>query len=156
MVGTLDTELVKFIENLNADVIGFLDRCYNTGREAIDTAAPEDKAAAIEKAIADYTALVKEISLLMSDNDPAFFSYSYADYPLLIGKYYYQKPGGVSASNFAAYVRSATSSTIVKNVDPDTGEELTYLGESYIYFDSPYGIYYKWLEKFGFLPVKKD
>jgi len=152
MVGNLDTELVKFLEVLNKDLVGILDQCYNNGRTAIDAAAPADKAAAVEKAIADYTALVKEISLLMGENDAAFFSYEPRDFPILIGKYFYQKLAGVSASNFAEYVKSATSPTIVKKVDVDTGEELTYLGEAYIYFDSPYGIYYKWLQKFGFLP----
>ncbi len=158
IVGNLDTELVKFLEKINTQLIGALDQCYANGRAAIDAAqTAEEKAAAVEQAIADYTALVREIRILMADNEPEFFSYTAANFPLLMYTYNMRScPGGVSATNFAEYVRSATNSTVIKKVDSDGAELLIPdVGEPYYYYDSPYGIYYKWMQKFSFLPKEE-
>ena len=158
LIGNLDTELVKFLETINTQLIGVLDTCYANGRTAIDAATtPEEKAAAIEKAIADYTALVKELSSLLGDNEPSAFVYARASFPLLYNTYGVTKcPGGVGAETFAENIRNATSYTITKKYDSSTGAELTYNGEPYYYYDSPYVIYYKWMQKFGFLPKETE
>ena len=159
MLGNLDTELVKFLEQLNEELIGALDKCYALGREAIDAATtPEEKATKINEAIAAYTALVKEIGILMGDNDPAFFTYTAKQFPILNSSTYNMRscPGDVSDAAFAEFVRNATSSTIIKKVNPETGKELTTEdGEAYYYYDSPYVIYYKWMQKFNFLPAEE-
>lgn len=153
IVGNLDTELVKFLEKINTQLVGVLDECYAAGRAAIAAATtPEEKAAAIEKAIADYTVLVKELSVLLGDNEPSAFVYNRANFPTLAKYGYSSCPGGVSNSNFAEYIRNATNSSVIKKMDPATGSELKYEGEPYYYYDSPYGIYYKWMQKFSFLP----
>ena len=154
MLGNLDTELVKFLEEINTQLVGVLDTCYANGRAAIDAATTaEEKAAAIEKAIADYAALVKELGSLLGDNEPSAFVYNRTSFPLLYSTYGVNKvPGGVGANSFAEYIRNATSYTITKKYDSVTGAEQTYEGEPYYYYDSPYVIYYKWMQKFGFLP----
>jgi len=134
-----------------------VDECYANGRAAIDAAAPADKEAAIEQAIADYTALVKELSSLLADNEPASFVYSRISFPILYNTYRVTScPGGFGANTFAEFVRNATSSTIIKKMDASTGAEQTYEGEPYHYYDSPYVIYYKWMQKFSFLPAEKN
>ena len=59
------------------------------------------------------------------------------------------------------YVIYATSTTAVKMLDEDDTTELLWedpmfsTKEAYVYYDSLYALYYKWMEAYGFKPAEK-
>ncbi len=160
MVGNLDTELVKFIERLNSALIGKLDECY--AECAAKIAAGTMTA---DQAVEAYTALVNDICKLMDTSVEDPYTYDITNYPVLaadptpddeIEKLYFDLKAevGVNASTLLSYIQSATSHEIIELKDEE-GNPITYGVEEYVYFDSAYGIYYAWLEKFGFVPGEK-
>lgn len=161
IVGNLDTELVKFLEKLNTVMIGELDACYAECKAKVDAGTMT-----VDQAVAAYTALVKDIGKLLDPSVKNAYAYTVENYPVLSADaqpdtdtiepvFVLETRLGVSAETLLQYVKSITSHNIVKVLD-STGNPALYDGvEEYVYFDSPYGIYYAWLEKFGFLPETK-
>jgi hypothetical protein len=168
-VGSMDTELVKFIERLNAALVAQLDACYEEGMALINAAqTPAEKEAAIAAAMEAYKALVVDISKLMdvSVEEENAVAFNAAHYPAL----YAANPDlladvGVIRTNgddigksfsaealFLENIRSAASHEIVK-------KDASYapykaIQENYVYYESPYGIYYAWLKNYKYLPSK--
>lgn len=183
MVGNLDTELVKFMQMLNDDMVAFLESKYEEYLlEYKATAAqytgdtPEDafaRSTALDKAIAKLEAVVREIGYLLNTNETAPV-YNQTRFPILyntelIKKYLLDDNTTVEEDEGALkkltllhrYVLNAVSTTPIKIIVemPEGtiegfygGDEST--GEPYVYYDSIYGTYYAWLEKYGYLPKK--
>ncbi len=161
--GQLDTGLIKFTEKLNAKMLAILDECYAEGMELIREAKTEaEREAAIETAIANYEALVKEFGKLLDPEyefkkAPAFIT---SNYPILISKLNLSSDLGISNVNtLLENVKALTTSSVLKKPDrvdnggvtsPATDDR----GELYEYRAaySPYAMYYEWLKQFGFLP----
>ena len=182
MIGNLDTELVKFMQTLNDDMVAFLESKYEeylleyqeaiaqySGDSAADALA---RRAALDAAIEKLEVVVREIGYLLTTEAVAP-TYSSAKLPNLydtdlIKKYLVDdntteedEKGGQTLTLLHRYVLNAVSATplkIMKVQHPENtlidayygGDEKT--GEAYVYYDSLYGIYYAWMEKYGYLP----
>ncbi len=134
MIGNMDTELVKYMYQLNKELNEVLNSC-TTYEELV--------------------AVVAEISALLStdpevDLDDDFTFVKLADCIA----------NGVIAGDLDTlheYVIAATSTEIVKHENV-LGEELNWedpisgYDEVYVYYDSLYSIYYQWMKQYGFLP----
>jgi hypothetical protein len=167
-IGTMDTELVKFVERLNAALLAELDACYEEGMAAI--AAGEMTAG---EAFAAYKALVLDISKLMdaSVEEEDAVSFDQKNYPALFARNpKLMADVGIFHSNdtpahvrFLEYIRSAVSYEIVTKPQIQTPDGLadamyspySNIEEAYVYYDSPYGIYYAWLKNYKYLPADK-
>ncbi|MBR2019235.1 MAG: hypothetical protein IKA05_02425 [Clostridia bacterium] len=146
MVGNLDTELVKYLATLNEKVSALLASC-----EDYET----------------FEAVVRELSILLSTNEKtpiqAPNDYQYIR-TLLIDM------GLITTDalkELRSNLQSAASHEVIK-VMVDSKEEVDDDGnpvkveglykdskgreEAYVYFDSPYGVYYSWMSKYGYLP----
>ena len=183
LLGNLDTELVKFMQNLNNELIGYLEEKFAlysqeyhdaiaayTGNTAEENAA---RRVALDAAMEKLAAVVQEIGYLLTteETEP---TYSASTLPNLYGtdlikKYLVDDNTTENDDEKAAqkltllhrYVLNAVSATPLKitiiqlpeNTRIDAyydGDEST--GESYVYYDSLYGIYYAWMTKYGYLP----
>ena len=183
LLGNLDTELVKFMQTLNDDLIGYLESKYTeyyleyqqaiaqyTGDTPQDSAA---RRAALDAAMEKLAGVVKEIGHVLS-TETAVPVYNETLLPTLHGtelieKYlvddntttYETETGKLTLLH--RYVLNAVATEPIKltTLDADDnvvdayygGTETT--GEPYVYYDSLYGIYYAWMEKYGYLPKKK-
>ena len=145
IVGNLDTELVKYLARLNERLIEKLNAC-----EDYET----------------FEATVKEISRLLCTDDevgvptPSSF--------VLINDVVAEFMVDRKLDDLKKNLQSAVSYEIIKNMIPDSSAEVEEgeerpmiedlykdkLGntEAYVYFESPYGIYYSWMTKYGYLP----
>ena len=143
VLGTLDTELVKYLYELNSKLVAKLNACTN---------------------INDLKALVAEMKLLLSTDEekvPAVSSFTLlkdiVDEYAVDGK----------LKNLHRNIRCATSYEDVLYMVPDTeskeegamkeGEYKDSVGnvEKYVYYASPYAIYYSWMNTYGYLPSEK-
>ncbi len=183
MIGNLDTELVKFMQTLNDDLIGFLETKYEeyaleykAAIEQYNSASAEDavaRRAALDAAMEKFEVLIREIGYLIT-TEAAAPVYNSANFPNLydtdlIKKYIVDDNTTPNEDEkmfqlltlLHRYVLNAVSETPIKITIlqlPDNklldayygGDEAT--GESYVYFDSIYGIYYAWMQKYGYLP----
>lgn len=184
LLGNLDTELVKFMQTLNDDLIGFLDAKYAeysneyheaiasiTGTTAADNAA---RRAALDAAMAKLEVVVNEIGHVLSTK-AGVPAYTETALPNLYGtdlikKYLVDDNTTTNETEqdsltlLHRYVLNAVSEEPIKittlNPEDDSvidayygGTETT--GEPYVYYDSIYGIYHSWLEKYGYLPKEK-
>ena len=134
------------------------------------------KAAALNDAMAAFEAVVKEVAYLLStekvtpDYSDQYMEKIYTSGVLEeAGLIMDDRTTDIKESKTTGalnllhrYVLNAVVKDPIKityiETDPDTEEkvekEADYGGEPYVYFTSPYGIYYSWLEKYGFLPKK--
>ena len=137
MFGNLDTELVKYMHQLNKELNDVINSCAT---------------------YEELEAVVAEISLLLStDSDVKLDQKSFVKLKDFI-------KNSVIAGDletFREYLISATSTEIIKHVDKDDKEvhwedPISKLDEAYVYYDSLYGIYYQWMEAYGFLPTEKQ
>ncbi len=183
LLGNLDTELVKFIQTLNDELIGFLDAKYAeysaeykqaiasiAGNTAADNAA---RRAALDAAMEKLEVVIDEIGYVLSTK-AAVPAYTEAALPNLYGtdlikKYLVDDNTTTNETEtdrltlLHRYVLNAVSVEPLKitTLDADDnvvdafygGTEST--GEPYVYYDSIYGIYHSWLEKYGYLPKEK-
>ena len=183
LLGNLDTELVKFMQTLNDELIEFMEAKYTeysneykeavasiTGTTAADNAA---RRAALDAAMAKFEVVVKEIGHLLTTqagvpiyNEVLLPNLHGTD---LIKKYLVDDNTTTNETEterltlLHRYVLNAVSEEPIKittlNPEDDSvidayygGTETT--GEPYVYYDSIYGIYHSWLEKYGYLPKK--
>lgn len=164
VMGKLDTGLVKFAEKLNVKGVALLDACYEEGMAMIRAAeTEEERAAAVELAMANYTALVEELGKLLNpdyevEKAPDF---SEKNYPILSQSLSLKNDLGVDNNDediLREYLKRLTSNEIVKKPDgtDDKGNSIpaTLGKEPYQYrmAYSPYVLYYEWLKEFKFLP----
>ncbi len=146
IVGNLDTELVKYFASLNDLLVEKLNACE------------------------DYTTfaeVVAEMTLYLStDENVKVSASSFKHLADIVAQY--------PVNELKANLKSATSYEIEKlmipdpdaEVEEDTPEEDIPMieapykdsngrSEPYVYFDSPYGIYYSWMNQYGYLPSTK-
>ena len=147
-LGEMDTELVKFIERVNGVVLAELNRC---------------------ESFEEVSALVADISKLLDSSmtKKADFVYTAANFPTLIKIYkssseLFSALGVRDAEMLIENIQSASSYTVVTKPDVPDGNGVpkpaTYEGasyEEYIYFNSPYVVYYNWLADYKYLPKTK-
>ncbi|MBQ2734738.1 MAG: hypothetical protein IJF33_02800 [Clostridia bacterium] len=148
IVGNLDTELVKYCKKLNDMLVEKLNAC-----EDYET----------------FEATVKEISRLLCTDDEKSVP-SPSSFVLLKDVVAAFTTNG-TLEDFKKNLQSAVSYEVIKNMVPDPdaevedgeeqpmkeGEYTDAAGntEKYVYFDSPYGIYYSWMNKYKYLPSTK-
>lgn len=179
--GNLDTELLKFMQTLNDELIGFLDSKYAeysqdykdaivsiTGNTAQDNAA---RRAALDAAMEKLKVVVNEIGHVLS-TEKTVPAYTETALPNLYGnelitKYLVDDNTTINENEtnklavLHRYVLSAVSAEPIKIMGLDGADNLVEAfyggedGEPYIYYDSIYGIYYSWMEKYGYLPKTK-
>ncbi|MBQ8432830.1 MAG: hypothetical protein IJX28_08100 [Clostridia bacterium] len=134
LCGNLDTELVKYLYRLNTEINDVINSCTT---------------------YADLELVVKELGVLLSTGKDVPTIGSFSKLKTMI-------QNGVIAGDLETlhkYVLSATSTEPVKELGLDN-EELKWqdptfkISEPYTYYDSPYGMYYSWMETYGFLPKK--
>jgi phosphoribosylcarboxyaminoimidazole (NCAIR) mutase len=144
LLGNLNTELVKYMNKLNSDLVAIINQCKEDIRTGTST-------------FADFEQLVVDLQLLLSTGDNYALTAS-----ALKGKYmqaYARDPESVlaGAGAFAKLHQNIMSYTAFK-ITGDPIKWSTISGgntpETIVQYDSPYGIYYKWLEKYGYLPTK--
>jgi len=138
LIGTLDTELVKYMYELNNKLVAKLDACQN---------------------IEELKALTAEIKLLLS-SDPEFEP-SPVVFTLLSDIVEEYKIDNTLA-DFHRNTLCITGYEQITIMVPDPNEpgkliEGTYKDtvgntEEYIYYVSPYAIYRSWMQTYGFLP----
>ncbi len=134
LCGNLDTELVKYLYQLNKEINNVINSCAT---------------------YADLALVVKELGVLLSTGKEVPTIGSFSKLKTMIQT-------GVIAGDLETlhkYVLSATSTEPVKELGLEN-EELKWqdptfkIHEPYTYYDSPYGMYYNWMETYGFLPKK--
>ncbi len=138
MIGNMDTELIKFMHELDRQLVAMLNACTDYD---------------------ELVLLVGDISKLLVTGDVTYDITQFA----VLGDWI-KDPNGLIKGNLTQlrrYLAEATSYEPVKNTD-EAGEEYDWTSpdallhegasEPYIYFDSPYAIYYKWMTEFGYLP----
>lgn len=136
MVGALDTELVKYAAALNDEIKALLDACTTYGA---------------------FETLVNDLCVLLNTTTPV--SVNDAGEPVLQSDALVQTVmNGVVGGDFETLYKNlchmTSSATMQDPEDPDA-DVIEELGESRIYYFSPFGIYYTWAEKNGYLPEKK-
>ncbi len=140
LIGTLDTELVKYMYELNNKLVAKLNACQN---------------------MAELEAVVSELKVLLSDdpeNEPLVSSFTVlAD---VIADYIQDN----SLEDFHRNTLCITTYEPVVFMEPDPEDprkevEAKYQDnagntEEYIYYASPFAIYRGWMQAYGFLPKK--
>lgn len=190
LLGNLDTELVKYLQKLNDTMVAFIEdqftAIYNNYHTKLSTltGTPDEirakKSAALNDAMAEFEAVIKEVGYLMTTDEVAPV-YSTKRMEKIHTSGVLETAGlimddrttenipesaTVGALNLLhRYVLNAVAKDPLKityievdeNTDKEVEKEANYggaNGEPYVYFTSPYGIYHSWLEKYGFLPKK--
>ncbi len=144
LLGNLNTELVKYMNKLNSDLTAIIEQCKADIRNGTST-------------FADFEQLVADLQLLLSTSG------NYASFSSdLKGKYlmaYAKDENGVLAGSgaFSKLHQNLLSYTAYE-ITGDPVKWSTVSGgttpEDMVQYDSPYGIYYQWLQKYGYLPTK--
>lgn len=168
--GELDTELVKFMKTVNDHMTVVLEQkfqAYNTAYEAVlndPNATPEQKKAALQTAMNQMKTLVAEMGKLMSTGDEDL-SYEEMEFPVLyndltplLADDKTTKAPAKTLTQFHRNVRALASyetveytvNTVDGNFDYDFDGSRT---EPFVYYDSPYKVYYAWMQKYNFLPA---
>ncbi len=129
LIGNLDTELIKFMYELNQKLVGILNSCQ-TYEE-------------LEAKVSDFKGLLstaKTPILYVDIKDSEMLTYA-AELETKFG----------SLAEFHQKILSITSSTQVKNITTyytDTNNTK----EEHVYYDTPYMLYQAWMKEFGYLP----
>lgn len=143
--GILDTELVKYLYELNRDINAMIDSCAT---------------------YEELESLVENLSLMLSTKsgmrpaqvtDPKLLEYVKSKAGVTDDDEAHVINTAISAylSEVHERVEMAISSTIQETEPDDEGNIPTYDGiEEYVYYASPYTIYYMWLEEYGYAPKK--
>ena len=131
VLGMLDTELVKYFYDLNKLLVGKLNAC--TTYEELETMVEEltyvlNTGATIPS--------VKQLTLLQEVLTPYANEYGALDV----------------LHTYMLRMIEHEREELVLQIDPETGEEIKVDESQYVFYDTPYGIYYAWLEKYGYLP----
>ena len=139
ILGSLDTELVKFMATLNEKLIAKLNACTD---------------------YPSFEKVVKEMQLLLVTDEEKLPTVSqFTELADVVSGYVVKN----SLSNFQYMLRCATSHEIVKHmiIDPssptydlieDMFKDVNGKKEAYFYYMTPYGIYYSWMSEYGYLP----
>lgn len=171
--GNLDTELIKYLANVNETLTGALEAKFQEYYAAYKAVAndpastPAQVEDALNLAIASYKAVVAEMSALMVTGEKTPVYGAGANFPLLasyISKFVtpdrFDYLGlELELGQFHRYIRMATSyeKQPIMGYDSEGNiAEVNYNGkEDFVYYDSPYAAYYKWMEKYGYMPSEK-
>lgn len=131
MLGAMDTDLVKYAAALNSEIMALLDACTTYD---------------------EFEALVRDLVLLLNSEAPVTLEALSSE--ALIDTLTNGVVGGDLDTLYQNLAHMTTVGTMQdpENPDADVIEEL---GEARIYYYSPAGIYYKWLEANGYLPKEK-
>ena len=130
MLGAMDTDLVKYAAALNDEIVALLNAC----------ATYEEFETLVNDLVALFTANAESLPTLSSESLNAALA------------------NGVVGGDFAtlyANIAHMTSFGTMQNPDAPENDVIGELGENRIYYYSPAGIYYKWLEVSGYLPKEK-
>ncbi len=157
MLGNLDTELVKYMYDLNRDIVAVLNN--------VEGATPEEK-------MANLTAIVAEIKTLLSTDEDQVFMVKAEELVYLKDIAIARQTvnthievidneeitvTGPSLDEMHYNILCATSTDKVSRsdrafgtqwIDPNNKDTK----EEYAYFDSLYAIYQKWMSAYGYLP----
>ncbi|MBR3893850.1 MAG: hypothetical protein IKJ35_01750 [Clostridia bacterium] len=176
--GNLDTELIKFMEKLNDNIAGEngiletkFQEYYQAYRKVADNPASTPAAidAALNTAIEKYAQLVSEISLLLSTGEEAPV-YNQLNFKTLFAtlkndwKYVcdnrFDSEKTTNLKEIHQYLKFITNyekqTIMVLNEETMKMEEGYYQGkEDYVYYDSPFAVYYSWMASCGYLPKEK-
>ena len=135
--GNMDTELIKYMYNLNKNVNDVINACAT---------------------YEDLKAVVEELQVLLSTEIALkdLTAYKFVKLKDMI------KNGVIAGdlATFQEYLRSATSTEIIKHEDSEGNalhweDPISKYDEVYVYYDSLYGIYYQWMKAYGYLPTTK-
>ncbi len=178
LFGNLDTELVKFMEKLNDNIAGengILEKKFQEYYQEYKAVAnnnestPADVEAALNTAIDKYEQLVAEISLLLSTGEEAPL-YNQANFPTLFDtlknewKYVndnrFDNERTSNLTEIHLYVQFITNyekqPIMWLNEETMKMEEGRFQGrEDFVYYDSPFAVYYSWMSAYGYLPKEK-
>jgi hypothetical protein len=170
--GTLDTDLIKFMQEVNDAIPGIFDKNFKkiqtAYQEACAGATEIQKKAALKTACDDLEALIGEFKKLLSVDEMP--SYSRTAFPKIYNDIRIfcvdDRTDKVKAETLAQFHRNVCSLASYETVpykvtspsgqfDPYGNNEGT---EAFVYFDSPYKLYYEWMKKYNFLPdnMQKD
>ncbi len=134
MVGQLDTELVKYLHNLNTMVNNKLNACQT---------------------YEEFEAVVAELQILLAATDKIPTVRSFTVIKDIVSKLAVNG----NLTHFHDDLRRAVSHELIKELNAPEASQLAeyYLdvngrAEPYVYLYSPYGIYYSWLQTYNFLP----
>ncbi len=126
MIGKLDTELVKYLNQVNADVLAMLDACQTYAE--LETLVQGLQALLVTGGGIDLSGLTEEETLAITP---------------LLDKY--------DVGVLAEYLKAAVATQTTPELDADNNPVKEY-GEEYVYFDSPNTLYYQWLNANKFNP----
>ena len=137
LCGNLDTELVRYLYRVNAKICEMLDAC-----ETVD----------------ELRALIADLKILLTPFTEQPFEgvdsvFDQLQVPVL--KDYVET---LDLNQFYWYLYCATSKSAVTHKEPDPAKEGAMkdadknpvTGEAYVYYSSPYMLYYNWLKSNGF------
>ncbi len=127
MLGAMDTDLVKYAAALNDEIVALLNACTTY----------EEFAALVEDLVVLLTPAATEAPVLNSE----------ALIDVLTN--------GVVGGDFETLYTNLTHMTSFETMQDPEADVIEELGENRIYYYSPAGIYYKWLEENGYLPKEK-
>ncbi|MBQ7334886.1 MAG: hypothetical protein IJW92_00210 [Clostridia bacterium] len=133
MIGNLDTELVKYMAELNEDILGLIYAC-------------EDYAS-LEKTITTLSYLLNT-KTKVSENELK------STYGTGSDAFLKKIKDTVIGSDWTALFDKLRHITHAETMDVLTDTVKTWAnGDEYVYYTSPYGIYYAWLETYSYLPA---
>ncbi|MBQ7346529.1 MAG: hypothetical protein IJW55_01075 [Clostridia bacterium] len=157
-------DAVKSIDNQIAAINGKQDL---TDADLADIETLEkEKETALNGAIGNFEALVAELGVLLSTGEDVPMSTSFtvlSDY-ITAWNYvtedrYTASSGDVNLAQFHRYIQMAanyeTQTIMVEDGEGGESEALYQETEAYVYFDSPYAVYYAWMQTYGYLPSTK-
>ncbi len=134
MYGKLDTELIKYLYQLNNEIVAVLN------------SAPDYET---------LKAAVEELKLVLTTDEKVSGKASIEDFKIFGDVL---KNGVVAGDLNEMYysIQSATSASVVTR-NPDIYDEqwtdpVNSVKEDYVYYDSLYSIYQQWMKKYGYLP----
>ncbi len=127
LAGALDIKLVQYIDNLNKDLIAILDACTDYD--------------SFKAAVADMTLLLDPTKEIAAD-----------DLTVTVVKDYVASIDLAELrNNIRCYISTETANAALGLEEDETIEEI---GESVVYYYSPFGIYTKWANEVLPLPKK--
>lgn len=135
MLGKLDTELIKFMKQLNDELLTLINACQTYD---------------------ELVALVEEISMLLNvDSAPRIENY------VILKDWIQNGMLGGDLVMLKDYLKSAAASktTAMTNEEGDPiywVDPVSKLDEVYVEYDSLYTLYNQWLDAYGFRPSKKE
>ncbi len=132
MIGNLDTELVKYLYTLNADIVAALNACKTY----------EELAAMVDGL--QVLLATKGSSVVLSDDQKAALA------PILMDG----EENKYDLYELAAYLKAAVATETVLDKDEEGNviPDSVFTSEEPYGFDSPNTIYYKWLAAYGYKP----